>query len=110
MIEETTVIRSCKKCGKRYALELGYYKAKNGYRSVCKKCTINQVTTHINNKRTGYDYHKFIEDDHGFIVCERCGLIKRKKAARKPGVWISEYKVDGKWQHERPLCKSTVEH
>lgn len=43
--------------------------------------------------------------DHIDDVCLRCGLKRHRIAViRKPGVFIDEYLVNGKWTKDHPKC------
>lgn len=106
-----TTTRICNRCKKKFILSKGFYKNgldSNGnqiYRYDCKKChtEISLENGHIRRDYV-FDNHSWVNIKNEVYKCKRCGMLKRRKASYKPGIWISEYYVNMCWSKEHPIC------
>lgn len=97
--------RICTSCGKKYVLELGFYKNGKYYAYICKKCDNKNKQDAIDTNRTEYKVHKYKTNEFGIDVCVRCG-VERKAVSfiNRKNSFNYLFRVDGKWIEERPKC------
>lgn len=108
MVDERE-IKTCPKCGKRYILELGFYKYSTGYYDTyCKKCHIeNNNNYELKSRDFTFENHLWEETSVNKYECKMCGLKMKRAANRKKiGKFFYLFWVNGEWTLKRPTeCK-----